>query len=192
MKKMLCLAALAVIVLFTTSSFANCTKIQNGGIFDSNNTPIRTGFDQYGYNYQAHMFNGLYENFSRPTTPVTEGRLTLIMKWSDDWISNQDCNNDNKLDRGYDSRTGSIAGFSKGWLTNHFEGDYQDGEDWYHFTESTKVVYDGGTACQASSDSCIWDSYTVIEDVIDDAHGGFHGVQRSTFVNPAGLGYYTN
>ena len=46
---------------------------------------VTPGYDKYGYNYQAKMFNGLYENFSGPATPVTEGTENMIMKWSDEW-----------------------------------------------------------------------------------------------------------
>ena len=194
MKRMilsLFLTALASLALSITA-FGGCSKIQGGTIMDSQGNAIKVGYDKWGYNYQAHMFNGLYDNFSRPTVPITEGDLKLEMKWSDDWLSNQDCNGDLKLDRGYDAKTGAIAGFSKGWLTNHFEGDYVDAGESYHYTEFTKIVYDGGAACGAGSDSCLWGVYTIIEDVINDAHGGFHGVQKSTFMNPAGLGYYTN
>ena len=55
---------------------------------DVKGNPVTVGYDKYGYNYQAHIFNGLYENFSRPDV-VTEGTEKLVMKWSDDWLSNR-------------------------------------------------------------------------------------------------------
>jgi hypothetical protein len=45
----------------------NCADIQSGTITDSAGNPIAMGFDQYGYNYQAHMFNGYADNFRRQT-----------------------------------------------------------------------------------------------------------------------------
>lgn len=68
-----------------------------------------TGYDQWGYNYQARTFNGLYANYSRPATPYTEetcatvawGCDQLQMKWNDTWLSNKDCDGDRLLDRYY-------------------------------------------------------------------------------------------
>jgi hypothetical protein len=139
------------------------------------------------------MFNGLMDNYTRPDVVATEGTESLVMKWSDDWLANVDCSGDGKLDRGRDPKTGIIAGISKGWVTNHYEGDYEDGGVLYHYTYFAKIVYDGGEACQAHSDSCLWNVYTIIEEVYNDPHGTrAHGNDRSKLVNPAGLGYYTN
>jgi len=35
-----------------------CTTIQSGELVASDGSVIETGYDQWGYNYQAHMFNG--------------------------------------------------------------------------------------------------------------------------------------
>lgn len=183
--------AVAPILLVTASlTYAQCNKIQSGTITDSNGNTITTGYDKWGYNYQAHIFNGLYDNYSRPTTPATSGDVNLIMKWSDDWLSNQDCNNDGRLDRG--GAAGAAIDISKGWLTNHEEGDYlgADGE-YHHYTYFVKIVYDAGAACSVAAESCIWNLYTVIEEVYNDPYNGFHGNDRSKLVNPAGLGFYT-
>lgn len=100
---------------------------------------IPTGYDAYGYNYQAHMFNGSYANAYLgaagypPYTGDDESYLaanpgakshwawvyrkyTLKMKWNDAWLSNMDQDGDGKLDRhyGFASYIGSGA-----WLTNH-------------------------------------------------------------------------
>jgi hypothetical protein len=112
---------LLFVVVFATAAFAakpGCATIQQGSITDSNGNPLQTGYDQWGYNYQAKMFNGFYDNYSRPATPVTSGD-SLMMKWNDAWLSNQDCDGDFKLDRhyGFTSYRGSGA-----WLTNHQKG----------------------------------------------------------------------
>jgi hypothetical protein len=175
-----------VSLVFAISASAACTKIQSGKITDVTGVPIVSGFDKWGYNYQAHMFNGLYENFSRQEPVATSGDVNLVMKWSDDWLSSTDCSGDGKLDRGGDTN------ISKGWLTNHEEGDYESGGEMHHYTYFVKIVYDGGTACVAGDPSCIWGSYTVIEEVRDDPFGGAHGVDCSGLKNPAGLGFDRN
>src|SRR3990172_9947514 len=93
----------------------SCTTIQSGLLEDTKSNDITLGYDQWGYNYEAHMFNGWFDNYSRPGTPVSEGDR-LMMKWNDAWLSNQSCDNDFKLDRHFD------FDFYKGsgaWLTNH-------------------------------------------------------------------------
>ena len=167
---------------------SNCSRIKDGIIIDDKGNVISVGYDKWGYNYQAHMFNGLYGNSSRPMPPVSAGDVNLTIKWSDNWLSNQDCDHDGQLDRGGDG-----SGISKGWLTNHEEGDYlgDDGE-YHHFTYFVKIVYDGGAACISGRLSCIWDLYTIIQEVYNDPYGGAHGADRSRLVNPAGLGYYMN
>jgi hypothetical protein len=190
---------LALVLLSAPAAFAqtqgSCAKIQSGTIFDVNGVLITLGYDQWGYNYQAHMFNGLYDNFSRPTPPVTSGDVNLSMKWSDDWLSNLDCNGDHRLDRGLNSKTGSVSGTSMGWLTNHMEGDCLiAGGDSVHVTYFVKIVYDAGAACNAGLSSCIWGLYSVIEEVGEDPTNGVclgtRGLNRDSLINPAGLGFY--
>ena len=41
-----------------------CTTIQDGTLLTSNGVVIPLGYDEWGYNYQAHMFNGYYGNYS--------------------------------------------------------------------------------------------------------------------------------
>lgn len=194
---LIAVAAFAFTVLTVGPALADCAKINDGTILDTNGNVITLGYDQYGYNYQAHMFNGLYDNYSRPIPPATTGDVNLIMKWSDDWLSNLDCNGDNKLDRGLNAKTGVSTGVSMGWLTNHMEGDCEtaDGGS-VHVTYFVKIVYDGGAACAAGSASCIWGVYAVIEEVGEDPTNGVclgqRGLNRSSLVNPAGLGFYTN
>lgn len=188
------------LILFTAVTLLaqDCNTIKSGLIFDSTNQPVSLGYDKWGYNYQAHMFNGLYDNFSRPSTPVTTGADNLIMKWSDDWMSNKDCFGvgvgknapDGKLDRG-----GDTTNLSKGWLTNHMEGDYEDGSETCHYTYFAKIVYVGpapavGTDPWAAQR--IWGTFATIEEVSNDPCAGQHGKNRTSLVNPAGLGFYTN
>lgn len=195
MKRIFLLAVLTLgLSLLTSMAFAQCYTIQSGEILAANGDPVQTGYDKYGYNYQAHIFNGFADNYSRPTTPVTEGLENLVMKWSDEWLSNLDCNNDGKLDRGLDRKTGVSDNISKGWCTNHYEGDYlgADGE-YHHYTYFVKIVWVGPASSPDPWDGKrIWGQYAIIEEVYNDPDGGYHGVDRSRLVNPAGLGFWTN
>lgn len=188
------IAPIAVVVTYLISAqpaIAQCTKIKDGTITGSGGDTVTLGYDKYGYNYQAHMFNGLYENYVRPATVVTEGAETLVMKWSDDWLSNLDCSLDGKLDRGLDPKTGVSDGISKGWVTNHFEGDYQDSGEVYHYTYFVKIVWVGAaTSPDPWEGKRIWDQYAIIEEVYNDPHAGFHGNDRSKLAHPAGFGAY--
>ncbi|WP_340113567.1 hypothetical protein [Maribellus mangrovi] len=130
--------------------------------------PITTGYDIYGYNYQAHMFKGSYFNAyaGRPGTalPPFKGdddaylaefpeaanhwawpnrNDTVKMKWNDVWLANTDCDGNGELDRhaGFDSYIGSEA-----WLTNHISGVTvtEDGSEcsWNYFTKIIAVPED--------------------------------------------------
>lgn len=127
MKKILgVLLSLAFVAVFAPQVIAakpvnSCATIKEGTITDATGNPIKLGYDTWGYNYQARMFNGWYDNASRPAEPETSGDW-LMMKWNDAWLSNKDCDGDNKLDRhyGFPSYIGSGA-----WLTNHAKGTYE-------------------------------------------------------------------
>ncbi len=188
-KKYLALLTTVILLLSLAPSLAaQCTKIKDGTLVDSKGNLLTLGYDKWGYNYQAHMFNGLYENFLRPDPPVTESDTNLIMKWSDDWLSNMDCTADGKLDRG------GSSGISKGWLTNHMEGDYLGVDtEYHHWTYFVKIVYVGPADFPDPwVGKRIWGLYAIIEEVYNDPFAGFHGVDRTRLVNPAGLGYWTN
>lgn len=98
-----------------------CKTIQSGELIDSMGSPITLGYDKWGYNYEAHMFNGWYDNASRTENVATSGDR-LMMKWNDAWLSNKSCDDDYILDRhlGYPSYIDSGA-----WLTNHASGTYE-------------------------------------------------------------------
>lgn len=144
-----------------------CATIQDGTIKDSAGNIITVGYDQYGYNYQAHMFNGYADNYSRPATLVTSGDK-LMMKWSDAWLANVDCNNDGKLDRGLVD--GQLTdGISKGWLTNLYNGSYTDANGEQHYTDFSKIVWTG-------PNSPLWGQYTIVEEVWNDPAAGYNGL----------------
>ncbi len=163
------LCCIFLVIGFSTYAMAqNCATIQDGVLNYSvghylAGQPLVSGFDPYGYNYQAHMFNGLYCNayLGRYGFPPYEGDATaylqqnptaasvwcwpyrddqLAMKWNDAWLGNKDCTGDGLLDRnyGYPSYIGSGA-----WETNHQSGTYENGNGkkckWVYFVKIVAV-----------------------------------------------------
>lgn len=197
----------------TCAMDGSCTTIQSGTLTDVNGNPLTTRYDQWGYNYQAHMYNGLYANFQRPSPPYTDencasygagGCDDLQMKWNDAWLSNQSCDGDAKLDRyfGYPSYIGSGA-----WLTNHQSGTYTmlvDGKEklvhWTYFVKIVAVPSDA-VACADASKWCtadgteigpkIWGAFAIIQEVYNDPFSGAHGVLYKSPQGP-GFGIYGN
>lgn len=150
----------------------DCATIQSGTLTDSLGNPLVMGYDQFGYNYQAHIFNGTYDSVDRVFGNDTSDYADdlLIMKWDDSWLANVDCDGDGKLDRGLGT---SGPGISHGWLTNHLEGDYDsdgNGTQDAHYTSFDKIVWVG-------PGGPLWGQYEVIESVVNDPVGGLHGLQ---------------
>jgi hypothetical protein len=144
----------------------NCETIQGGNIlYDVNHyyqgAPLETGFDGFGYNYQALKFLGSYFNAyaGRDGYPPYEGddeayldenpgaenhwawphrNVNLMMKWNTEWLSKTDCDFDTKLDRHWDYETYIGSG---AWLTNHQSGTYIDEEgNTCHWTYFVKII----------------------------------------------------
>lgn len=179
MKKLLIL--FVVMLISTTIGAAaseNCAAIKDGDIKDSVGNPIELGFDKFGYNYQAHLFEGTYDSSDRNIDGTYWGGTgdyvddKLSMKWSDDWLSNKDCNGDHKLDRGAPGSSGYPA-ISQGWLTNHIVGDYDsdgDGTQDAHYTLFDKIAWIG-------PGGSLWGQYEIIQEIYNDPTGGLHGLQ---------------
>ncbi|MFC1539683.1 hypothetical protein ACFL6H_09680 [Candidatus Latescibacterota bacterium] len=169
-----------------------CATIQDGTIYASTGELITPGYDQYGYNYQALMFNGPYCNYDR----VIGGDycdVKLIMKWNDAWMSNKDCDGDDLLDRhyGFDSYIGSGA-----WLTNHQSGTNDDGTKWTYFVKivaaPADAISEGGTWYTADGTEIgpvIWGAFAIIQQVENDPSAGIHGIQYKSPASP-GFGVY--
>lgn len=200
MKKLALLLCLVLALFLTTQALAKkdlCTTIQSGELFATDGSVILPGYDQWGYNYQAHLFNGYYCDSYRDADwcqPYKEDKLS--MKWNDAWLSNKDCDGDGKLDRhyGFDSYIGSGA-----WLTNHQSGEYeQDGElcKWNYFVKIVAAPADAYqengvwyTADAEEIGPVIWEEFAVIQEVSNDSCAGQHGVQYHSPVGP-GFGKY--
>jgi hypothetical protein len=164
-----CILVLTLALLGASTACAakpekDCITIQDGVLTYSKghyleDQPLMVGYDCYGYNYQAHMFNGYYANvyLGRDGFPPYEGdddtylaanpsaaskwywpyrQVKLVMKWNDAWLSNKDCDGDGLLDRHYrhDVYIGSGA-----WETNHqwetYVGDDGKEHRWEYFVK---------------------------------------------------------
>lgn len=196
------LLALSMLVMMVGAVSAakggkSCTGIQDGTLLRSDGAPIVLGYDEWGYNYQAHMFNGGYCDAYRDADwcqPYKDDEL--MMKWNDAWLSNKDCDDDDLLDRhyGYPSYIGSGA-----WLTNHQRGTYEaDGKrcQWEYFVKivaapADAYVDDGVwyTADGTEIGPVIWGSFAIVLDVYTDPCAGDHGLQYRSPFTP-GFGVY--
>jgi hypothetical protein len=183
MKKLM--IVLAILVLLTVPSAAiaggpggECTTIQSGTLLTSDGKVITPGYDKWGYNYQARIFNGGYCDAYRDAAWCQAYKdVNLLMKWNDAWLSNKDCDGDGLLDRhhGYPSYIGSGA-----WTTNHQSGAYigEDGQE-HQWTYFVKIVakpianYD----CAANGGSEIWGDFCTIQSVYNDPYSGYHGLE---------------
>ena len=193
-----------------------CTRIQDGVLTYSTGhyletQPIPLGYDPFGYNYQAHQFNGSYFNSyaGKADFPPWEGDdevyldsnpgaeshwawpyrdVQLMMKWSDIWLSNRDCGEtpDGVLDRGGPGGTNSAANGS--WLTNHQRGTDENG-NWTYYV---KIVYPPGGVIDTSpadgiddntGGEIIWGSFIVLQEVSS-------GEGATNYAQPVGFGAY--
>lgn len=179
----------------TCAAQGTCTTIQDGTLHASDGSLIETGFDQWGYNYQAHMFNGKYCDAYRNAAWCQAYKdIDLIMKWNDAWLSNADCTGDGLLDRyyGFASYRGSGA-----WLTNHQKGTYLDDngkkQRWEYFVKivaaPTDATLSGGTWFAPDGTeigAVIWGDFIIIQQVYNDTGTGEHGVE---YVSPYSAGF---
>jgi len=207
------LMILIMVLIVATLGWSQCATIPDGTIVDVKGNPITTGFDQWGYNYQAHIFNGLYWNYSRPDIPWTKQTLIdaeksttwLVMKWSDTWLSNKDCNLDGILDRGYscDPPQELYSSACEGaWDTNHQSGlvEMPNGKfkKWTYFVKIVMVprgvgnYKEGGywfTADDVEIGSVKWGAYAIVQQISNDPLAGEHGVLYKSPASP-GFGKY--
>ena len=186
---------LAMLFAITCFAFAQCTTIQDGTLHTSSGDLIETGFDSWGYNYEAHIFNGRYcDSYRNAAWCQPYADVELLMKWNDAWLSNKSCDSDALLDRhrGFLSYIGSGA-----WLTNHQKGVYIDDNNkkqrWEYFVKIVAVPADateaGGIWYAADGTqigATIWGEFAVIQDVYNDTGTGDHGV---FYVSPYGAGF---
>ena len=174
-----------------------CTTIQDGILETTDGRTIETGYDEWGYNYQAHMFNGMYCDAYRDAAwcqPYRDDNLK--MKWNEAWLSNKDCDGDGSLDRHF----GNLSYIGSGaWLTNHMSGVYEIDEEtcqWNYFVKIVAAPADatksGGKWYEADGTEIgpvIWGAFAIIQQVENDACAGVHGLQYGSPAGP-GLGKF--
>jgi hypothetical protein len=163
---MISLMLVLVVALIATPIMAKggktCTRIQDGVLTYSaghylGGEPLKVGYDIFGYNYHAHLFNGYYCNIYLggagfpPYDGDTESYLAanpgaeshwawpyrdtwVNMKWNDAWLSNKDCNGDGILDRPSHADFGGTYIGSGAWETNHMRGEDENGK-WTYFVK---------------------------------------------------------
>lgn len=162
-----------------------CTTIQQGGLVDVAGHPIGLGYDPFGYDYQAHMFNGPYDCYGRDATLCAgaDPDHELIMKWNDAWLASSDCDGDRLLDRHYG--TSGYRG-SGAWLTNHESGLVPVGtklRKWTYFCKIVAVPEDAvlvGPDFYAADGRrigwAIWGDFAVTEEIYNDPSNGANGL----------------
>lgn len=191
------LFAIAALVVLTAPGtvFAQCTTIQDKVLLRSDGVLIETGYDEWGYNYQAHIFNGkycdAYRNASWCQPWVNDD---LEMKWNDAWLSNNDCDGDGLLDRHYGFLTYIGSG---AWLTNHQKGVYLDAngkkQRWTYFVKIVAAPADavkaGGIWYAVDGTEIgpdIWGAFAIIQEVYNDTGTGDHGI---VYLSPYSAGF---
>lgn len=176
-------------VLFVLVVVAMLTMMLGTTAFAVDAFVVEKGFNDDGYNYQAHLYVGDNGNVDDH----------LVMKWNDAWLSNKDRGTqlpngglftdlstpDGDLDRhyGYDTYFDSGA-----WCTNHWSGTYVDdvtGKT-QHWTATYKIialkstdVLVGGywfTANGKEIGELIWGQFAITLYVYNDTGTGDHGV----------------
>jgi hypothetical protein len=178
--------------LANSGKSASCTTIQDGTLLTSTNEVITPGYDQWGHNYQARIFNGGYCDAYRDAPWCQAWKdVDLIMQWNDAWLSNKDCDGDGLLDRhfGFDSYIGSGA-----WETNHQAGEYeQDGRfcRWDYFVKIVAApadAYVDGDNWHAAAGTeigpVIWGAFAVIQRVYNDPCSGVTGLEYASPDHP--------
>jgi hypothetical protein len=202
MKRFLLLVAACAVVLPSitpalagekNSPKANCTSIQDAVLKTSDGHMIHPGYDEWGYNYQAMMFNGKYcDAYRNASWCQPYANDNLEMKWNDAWLSNKDCDGDGYLDRhyGFQSYIGSGA-----WLTNHMSGTYEgtDGKQckWVYFVKivaapAGAILKDGIWYDKEANaiGPAIWGEFAIIQEINNDPCGGAKGVSYHSPVGP--------
>lgn len=173
----------------------DCVTIQSGSLLTSDGEVITPGYDKWGYNYQAHIFNGYYCDAYRNASWCQDYKdVKLEMKWNDAWLSNKDCDGDGLLDRHY-SYTSYIG--SGAWITNHMAGTYINDKGkkstWNYFVKIAAAPSDAYnengywyTFDGKEIGPVIWGEFAVIQEVYNDPSTGEHGV---SYLSPVGPGF---
>lgn len=140
-----------------------------------------TGFNQFGYNYQARVFNGTGESWSLSKGLPSDylgvyAKDKLVMKWNAEWDRG---NLEGWTDPPYDA-----------WENNEWNGKVTGGSGavWHY-----KIVWDKGCAKNnipsTTGSYCIWGQFATIMDQGTDPNYG-PGHLWFAKAKPAGYGAY--
>lgn len=185
--------AIVIILAVAGSAFAgpkaDCATIPEGGLQTTDGQFILSGFDQWGYNYGAHLFNGEYCDVYRNAAWCQAYRgVSLSMKWNEEWLASSDCDGDGLLDRhrGFATYRGSGA-----WTTNHMSGKDSGGRRWVYFVKIVAAPEDarlqGGVWYAPNGKAigyAIWGEFAVLLEVENDPTTGNHGQTYKSAVAP--------
>lgn len=132
------------------------------------------GFDQFGYNYSARIFNGPADGVDRVLDGKVWGDPTyandhLVMKWSKAWD---------------DARFHGGAWTSDAWEDNEWNGAVPGGSGWI---EHVKIIWVGDCSNVPVGGYCVWGSFAAIMDQGVDLNGGPAHVWWA-HANPTGYG----
>jgi len=188
---------LVLMLAIATLGWSQCVTIQDGILKAKTGETLTTGYDKYGYNYQAHIFNGRYCDVDRVEGGPYDD-IDLVMKWNDAWLSNKSCDTDLLLDRhyGYDSYIGSGA-----WCTNHQSGKVEvDGKlrKWTYFVKIVAAPVDAikadgywytDSTLEIEIGPVIWGAFAIVQRISNDPSQGEHGILYKSLFSP-GFGQY--
>ncbi len=143
--------------------------------------PADNGFDQYGYNYKARIFNGPADGVDRNLDGTVWGDPTyandhLVMKWNAEW------------DRGNDE--GWTKGPYQAWTDNEWNGKAPggSGQIWHY-----KIVWVGNYKANPSliPDGAygVWGQFATVMDQGTDPNLG-PGHIFFAHASPSGYGAY--
>lgn len=140
--------------------------VNNTASISKNNNSVTTllkgGFDQFGYNYGARIFNGLADGVDRNLDGTVWGDSTyandhLVMKWSKAWD---------------DARFNGAPWTPDAWETNEWNGNVQGGSN---VTEHYKIIWVGSDLENSpywrQGGYEVWGEFEVIMDQGTDATG---------------------
>ena len=154
--------ALGLIAVMTVAAGGSVLADQNAS---SQLVAALGGFDQYGYNRNAGIFNGTGESWCLAGGQTAEcmgiySSDKLVMKWTPDW------------DRG-NAEHWSNPPYSGAWLDNEWNGKMKggSGQNWHYKIKWVGPCGADGTTL-ADGGYCIWGQFETVMDQGQDPNAG--------------------